>query len=100
MLIMLALCVATDTLQRRLRMNLRQLAVRVVETDGLQHQMTLRTLRMHLNTTPEAQLIKEMADLDTSKMLRAVWEAGVTKSLQDAYFKALNKVKESEESGK
>lgn len=73
-------------------MNLRQLSIRVLETRGLVRQSNLRVLRSHLKSQPSERLLKEVADCDTARQLRTLWEAGLSDELQEAVTKRLEKL--------
>ncbi len=74
-------------------MSLRRYAIRVVETRGLLHQVTLRALRLYIKTHTEEELIKEIKDMETAPQLRALWEAGLSAGLQEAVLERLVKMK-------
>jgi len=59
-------------------------AGRVAGTKGLEHQAVLANLRNYIRTTPERELISEIMMIDSFEKLRALWEAGLPSSLQDA----------------
>ena len=73
-------------------MNLRQLSIRVLETGGLVRQSCLRALRSHLKSQPSERLLKEVADCDTPRQLRTLWEAGLNDELQEAVLKRLEAI--------
>jgi hypothetical protein len=74
-------------------MNLRQLAIRVDETGGLIRQANLRALRMHLRASLEVELLRQIKDIDTSRHLRILWEAGLSSTLQKAVTDRLEQIK-------
>ncbi len=74
-------------------MSLRRYAIRVVETRGLLHQVTLRALRLYIKTHTDEELIKEIKDMETAPQLRALWEAGLNARLQEAVLGRLEKMK-------
>lgn len=74
-------------------MSLRNMAIRVVETRGLLHQVTLRALRNYIKTHTEEGLVKEVKGMESSPQLRALWEAGLSAGLQDEVLKQLEKIR-------
>ncbi len=74
-------------------MSLRRYTIRVVETRGLFHLVTLRALRLYIKTHTEEELIKEIKDMETARQLRALWEAGLSARLQEAVLERLEKMK-------
>ncbi len=73
-------------------MSLRSLAIRVVETGGLIHQANLRALRSYLKTTSEEKLIREVKEIESGKLLRALWEAGLSSALQEAVLEQTKRI--------
>lgn len=73
-------------------MNLRELAIQSSLAFGLRHTSIINALRLYIKETPMEQVQKELRDINEAPALRAVWEAGVPKQLQETYFKQLNKV--------
>jgi len=63
-----------------------------VDSYGLLHTMQIRALRDYLIRTPLEQLIAEVALIPTAASMRALWEAGVPRTLQPAYFERLKMV--------
>lgn len=63
-------------------MSLRQLAIRVLETQGLVRQSNLRVLRLRLKREPEEKLLVEVKECETPRQLRVLWEAGLSSRLQ------------------
>lgn len=75
-------------------MNLRQLAIRVLESGGLVRQVHLRTLRSYLKKEPEDELIKGVSNCETTAQLRVLWEAGLSDRMQQAVTERLQIIKE------
>lgn len=73
-------------------MSLRRTAIRVTETYGLLHQVTLRALRLYIKTHTEEELLKEIRDIRESPLLRTLWEAGLSQRLQDEVLEQLKKI--------
>ena len=59
-------------------------ANRVVTTGGLEHQIMLLALRGYIKETPEEELLKSIKETYRSEQLRAMWEAGLNATLQQA----------------
>lgn len=59
-------------------------ANRVVTSAGLIHQSALWNLRNYIKTTPEESLLKDIKETNRSEQLRAMWEAGLNATLQQA----------------
>ena len=59
-------------------------ANRVYETAGLQHQTALWALRSYIKATPEKELLDDIKETHRSEQLRAMWEAGLNATLQQA----------------
>lgn len=53
----------------------------------------LRELRNYIRKTPEEKLIGEIKDIIEARLLRALWEAGLSSALQDAVLEQLGKIK-------
>lgn len=73
-------------------MNLEQYTKACVDTFGLVHTANIRALRNYITQTDFDTLKGEVALIPNAASMRALWEAGVPKLLQDAYFKRLNEV--------
>ena len=74
-------------------MSLRNEAIRVVEAQGLAHQLALRGLRFYLKEHREEAVVKEISDIIEAPLLRVLWEAGLRAPFQEAVMKQLEKVK-------
>jgi len=55
-------------------------------------QSNLRVLRQRLLSQPSERLLKEVADCDTPRQLRVLWEAGLNNELQEAVTKRLETI--------
>jgi hypothetical protein len=73
-------------------MNLEQYTKACVDTFGLVHVANIRALRNYITQTDLDTLRKEVVLIPNAASMRALWEAGVPKLLQDAYFKRLGEV--------
>lgn len=73
-------------------MNLEQYTKACVDSYGLVHTANIRALRNYITQTDIDTLKNEIALIPDAASMRALWEAGVPKLLQDAYFKRLNEV--------
>lgn len=73
-------------------MLLERMARSVSETYGMLHQMNLRALRNYIKTTPEEELIKQVANVREAILLRSLWEAGLSSGLQEAVLERLEKL--------
>lgn len=59
-------------------------ANRVNMTAGLLHQSALWNLRNYIRDTPEESLLADIKETHRSEQLRAMWEAGLNSTLQQA----------------
>lgn len=73
-------------------MRLERLAKSVAEATGLQHQLMLGPLRNYIKTQPEDELVKQVKDIKESRLLRILWEAGLSSGLQQAVLEQLKKI--------
>lgn len=64
----------------------------VSEARGLLHQLALRGLRLYIKEHSEEELIKEIDKIKEAALLRFLWEAGLSASLQDAVLDRLKKI--------
>lgn len=71
-------------------MKLQKLAQKVIDSFGLGHQTNLGVLRHYIKNTPEKQLIEEIKAIGDAKILRTLWEAGLSATLQE---EVLNKMR-------
>lgn len=67
-------------------------AQRVVETQGLQHKMVLSNLRDYIKQTPEESLLAGIKETYRLEQLRAMWEAGLNNTLQQAVLARLEEL--------
>lgn len=56
----------------------------VYDSSGLDHQSKLARLRAYLKDTPENQIIFALNRLNRIEQLKALWEAGLNDTLQEA----------------
>ena len=73
--------------------NLSYYSQRVVDSQGLIHKMMITALRNYINNTPITQILNEIDEIYTSAQLKAMWEAGLNTTLQDAVMKRLEKLR-------
>lgn len=73
-------------------MDLRRYCETLVDTIGLVHQSNLRALRNYIKMQDIESLRKEVSSLNTAPTMKALWEAGVPKNLQEAYFQRLREL--------
>lgn len=73
-------------------MTLKRYVKSTSETFGLLHQLKLRALRNYIKTTSEEQLEKELRDIEDTKLLRTLWEAGLSARLQEVVLEQLKKI--------
>ena len=73
-------------------MSLRNVCIRVVELRGLGHQLALKGLRLYLKEHKDEEIIKEISDIIEAPLLRALWEAGLRASFQEAVIEQLEKI--------
>jgi len=69
------------------------LCKQVIETKGILHKATIETLRNYLKVTPEEELLKAIFDFWRPDLMRALWEAGLSQTLQLAVIKRLEELK-------
>ena len=74
-------------------MRLKQLAKSVSESRGMLHQLNLRALRNYIKWTEEAELVKQVMEIDEAVLLRALWEAGLSSGLQEVVLEKLKRSK-------
>lgn len=67
-------------------------AQRVAETGGLVHIMMLTNLRDYIKQTPEEKLLGEIKETYRHAQLRAMWEAGLNSTLQQAVLARLEEL--------
>lgn len=67
-------------------------ANKVATTKGLVHQIMLLNLRTYLNTTPEAELLRDIKETLRAEQLKALWEAGLNATLQQAVLARLEEL--------
>lgn len=67
-------------------------AQRVAETHGLPHVMMLNNLRDYIKQTPDEELVKEIKETHKHEQLRAMWEAGLNSTLQQAVLARLEEL--------
>jgi uncharacterized hydantoinase/oxoprolinase family protein len=70
-------------------MALRDLAKNCVDSYGLLHMAYIRALRLYIKETLTETLLKELDEVSDNNQLRAIWEAGVPKQLQEAFLKRM-----------
>ena len=68
-------------------------ARQVADAKGLKHQMMVMNLRIYINSTLESQLVEQIEVIYRSDELKALWEAGLNTTLQDAVMKRLEELK-------
>jgi len=68
-------------------------AQRVAETRGMVHQTMLLALRNYIKTTPESLLIADINEIYKFNELKALWEAGLSYTLQDTALKRYDELK-------
>ena len=73
-------------------MRLERLAKSVAESYGMLHQLELRALRSYIKTTPEEDLVKQIAEIKEVILLRTLWEAGLSSVLQAAVLERLERL--------
>ena len=73
-------------------MKLERLARSVAESYGMLHQLQLTALRSYIKTTPEEELIKQVAEIKEAVLLRTLWEAGLSSGMQKAVLDRLEKI--------
>lgn len=56
----------------------------VATTTGFRHQSALTALRNYIKITPERELLMGIKETHRSEQLRAMWEAGLNSTLQQA----------------
>lgn len=69
------------------------LCIRATETKGILHKATIETLRNYIRQTPEEELLRVIFSMNKPIHLRALWEAGVSQTLQLAIIKRLEELK-------
>lgn len=74
-------------------MRLVSLAQGVSEARGLLHQVKLRALRLYIKETDEAKLEDEISRIKNARLLRVLWEAGLSSRLQAAVLRQLEVIK-------
>jgi hypothetical protein len=72
---------------------LEELCRRVHHSRGMFHKLALEALRDFLNTTPEERLIEMISTFSSKVLLRHLWEAGLTRPLQEAVLKRYEELK-------
>jgi len=70
-------------------------ARRVAETKGIQHKTYLSMLRSYIKATPEKYLIPVIKQISNPNVLRALWEAGLNSTLQEAVAERLSELAEA-----
>ena len=72
--------------------SLRELSKRAIETKSILHKAAIQTLRDYIKQTPEIDLMREIYKIEDKNQLRAIWEAGVSQTLQLAIINQLEKL--------
>ena len=67
-------------------------AQQVYEKKGLQHTMMLFNLREYIKQTPDEELIKQIKETYRPEQLKAMWEAGLNLTLQQAVLARLEEL--------
>lgn len=70
-------------------MRLVRLAQGVSEARGLLHQVKLRALRLYIKETDEVKLEDEISRIKNARLLRVLWEAGLSTRLQAVVLKQI-----------
>ena len=70
------------------------LTLAVAESVGLEHKMHIQTLRNYLKTTPEREILGAIRNISRQDMLRALWEAGLNTTLQQAVMRRLDELRQ------
>lgn len=73
-------------------MNLKRLAQRVADATGLEHSRNLTVLRHYIKSTSETGLIAEVEAIDNVRLLRILWEAGLSADMQKAVLSQIEEI--------
>lgn len=73
-------------------MRLVSLAQGVSEARGLLHSARLNTLRLYIKETDEVKLEDEISRIKNARLLRVLWEAGLSSRLQFAVLRQLKTI--------
>jgi len=65
----------------------------VVKQKGILHKASIETLRNYIRQTPEEELLRVIFSMNKPQHLRAIWESGVSRTLQLAMIKRLEEIK-------
>jgi len=73
-------------------MELERLARKAREATGLEHKIQIDVLRHYLKTTSQDELIREVEKITDAELLRTLWEAGLSRILQEAVLEQLREL--------
>jgi len=68
------------------------ICITVTESKGILHKAAIETLRNYIKATPEDELLRVISSMNKPQHLRAIWEAGVSQTLQLAMIKRLEEI--------
>lgn len=69
-------------------------ANQVATTKGMRHKTMLIALRNYIKMMPEEDLLRDIKETHRQEQLRAMWEAGLNLTLQDAVLVRLDELLE------
>jgi len=73
-------------------MQLKRLAQRTADATGLAHTRNLLVLRHYIKSTPETSLLEQVEKIDEVRLLRILWEAGLSANMQEAVLYQIEEV--------
>jgi len=73
--------------------SLEEYARKAWTTYGLEHQSWIRRLRNYIKMTPEEQLIEEINRITDINLFRMLWEAGLSRPLQEAALRRYDELR-------
>jgi len=73
-------------------MELKRLAKRVADATGLEHTRNLIVLRQYIKSTPESSLLEQVEKFDSVRLLRILWEAGLSSNMQQAVISQIEDI--------
>jgi len=73
-------------------MQLKRLAQRVSDATGLEHSRNLTVLRHYIKSTSETSLLEQVEEIDSVRLLRILWEAGLSTDMQKAVLSQIEEI--------